>query len=102
MPWMDTPRSSFIKALDHFWNGWATMRKDIVLIICGSATSWIIDNVINNYGGLHNRLTGQIYLRPFNLNECEKFCKNVNLEYTHRQILEAYMAVGGALSIGRA
>lgn len=48
MPWMDTPRSNFIKALDHFWNGWATMRKDIVLIICGSATSWIIDNVINN------------------------------------------------------
>lgn len=95
MPWMDTPLSSFIKALDHFWNGWATMRKDIVLIICGSATSWIIDNVINNYGGLHNRLTGQIYLRPFNLNECEEFCKNVNLEYTHRQILEAYMAVGG-------
>lgn len=95
MPWMDTPRSNFIKALDHFWNGWATMRKDIVLIICGSATSWIIDNVINNYGGLHNRLTGQIYLRPFNLNECEEFCKNANLEYTRRQILEAYMAVGG-------
>ena len=95
MPWMDTPRSNFVSALDHFWNGWATTRKDIILIICGSATSWIIENVIMNYGGLHNRLTDQIAVQPFTLRECREYCKAKGLGYTDRQILEAYMAIGG-------
>ncbi len=95
LPWMDTPRSNFIRALDHFWNGWATSRKDILLVVCGSATSWIIDKVIMNYGGLHNRLTRQIFLRPFTLKECEDYCISEKLNYTRRQILEAYMILGG-------
>lgn len=95
LPWMDTNRSNFIRALDHFWNGWATARKDIVLIVCGSATSWIIDNIIMNYGGLHNRLTKRIFLRPFTLHECELYCKHNGLGYRRNLILEAYMALGG-------
>ncbi len=95
LPWMDTVRSNFIRALDHFWNGWATARKDIVLIVCGSATSWIIDNVIMNYGGLHNRLTKRIYLRPFTLRECELYCRHSGLGYRRNLIMEAYMALGG-------
>lgn len=95
LPWMDTPRANFIRALDHFWNGWASARNDILLVICGSATSWIIDKVIMNYGGLHNRLTKQIYLRPFTLRECEEYCEYRRLEYTRNQILEGYMALGG-------
>lgn len=95
LPWMDTARSNFIRALDHFWNGWATTRKDIVLIVCGSATSWIIDNIIMNYGGLHNRLTKRIFLRPFTLHECELYCEQHKLGYKRNLILEAYMALGG-------
>ncbi len=95
LPWMDTPKSNFVRSLDHFWNAWATTRKDIILVICGSATSWIIDNVIMNYGGLHNRLTGQLLLQPFTLRECKLYCESKNLGYKDRQILEAYMAIGG-------
>lgn len=95
LPWMDTVRSNFIRALDHFWNNWATTRKDIVLIVCGSATSWIIDNIVMNYGGLHNRLTKKIHLHPFTLHECELFCKSQNLGYKRNMIMEAYMALGG-------
>lgn len=95
MPWMDTPKSNFVSALDHFWNGWATTRKDIVLIICGSATSWIIENVVMNYGGLHNRLTSQIPVSPFSLRECREYCEAKGLGFTERQVLEAYMAIGG-------
>lgn len=95
MPWMDTHKSNFVRSLDHFWNSWATARKDIILIICGSATSWIINNVIMNYGGLHNRLTSQIFLEPFCLRECKQYCEKRKLGYTERQILEAYMALGG-------
>lgn len=95
LPWMDTPRSNFIRALDHFWNGWATTRRDIVLVVCGSATSWIIDNIVMNYGGLHNRLTRQIHLQPFSLRECEMFCKDRKLSFTRKQILEGYMTMGG-------
>ena len=95
LPWMDTPNSNFVRALDHFWNGWASARKDIVVVVCGSATSWIISKIIMNYGGLHNRLTRQIYLRPFTLAECEQYSQSRKLGFTRRQILEAYMALGG-------
>lgn len=95
LPWMDTPNSNFIRALDHFWNGWASARKDIVIIVCGSATSWIINKIIMNYGGLHNRLTHQIFLRPFTLTECEQYSQARRLGFTRKKLLEAYMALGG-------
>ncbi len=95
LPWMDTIRSNFIRALDHFWNNWATARKDIVLVVCGSATSWIIDHIVMNYGGLHNRITKKIHLRPFTLRECELYCENQHLGYKRHLIMEAYMALGG-------
>lgn len=95
IPWLDAPRSSFLPALEHFWNGWASARKDILLIICGSATSWIINKVINNHGGLHNRLTHRISLQPFTLNECELYSNSLHLEFNRRQIMECYMIMGG-------
>lgn len=95
LPWLDTPKSKLISALDHFWNAWATTRKDIVLVVCGSATSWIISKIVKNYGGLHNRLTRQIYLEPFTLHECELFAKSKNLGMSRRNILETYMVLGG-------
>ena len=94
-PWLDTPRSDFLPALDHFWNGWCTMRKDIVLIICGSASSWIVGQIDGDVGGLHNRLTRHIYLRPFNLGECERFARAKGLVMTRPQLLECYMIFGG-------
>jgi hypothetical protein len=95
LPWLDTVRSNFIRALDHFWNGWATTRKDIILIVCGSATSWIMENIVMNYGGLHNRLTRQIHLQPFTLKECEEYCEFLNLGFVRKQVLEGYMVMGG-------
>ncbi len=94
-PWLDTPRSGFLDELDHFWNDWCTMRKDIVLVICGSAASWVVDKVIDNYGGLHNRLTRQVYLRPFSLHECEELVRSKGIVFNRRQILESYMIMGG-------
>jgi hypothetical protein len=95
MPWMDTPRSNFISGLEHFWNAWASARKDILLIVCGSATSWIVNKLINNHGGLHNRLTNKILLRPFNLSECKEFSDANNLGLSKYQIVENYMIMGG-------
>lgn len=95
LPWFDTPRSGFLKAFEHFWNGWAAMRKDILLVICGSATSWIIHKVLRNRGGLHNRVTRQIPLAPFTLSECEQYAAYKNLGFDRAQILECYMALGG-------
>jgi len=95
MPWMDTQHSGFVTALEHFWNGWASARKDILLIVCGSATSWIINNVIKNHGGLHNRVTSKILVNPFTLHECELYSKWKGLAMSRRQILECYMVMGG-------
>jgi AAA+ ATPase superfamily predicted ATPase len=94
-PWIDTARSDFLPALEHFWNAWASARNDIVLIVCGSATSWIINILINNHGGLHNRLTSNIFLKPFTLLECEKYLKAQKISFSRMQIAECYMIMGG-------
>jgi len=93
--WIDTYRSHFLMALEHFWNGWACSRSDIMLIVCDSATSWITDKLINNYGGLHNRLTASIYLQPFTLLETEIYLQSQNCNYSRYSIAECYMVMGG-------
>ncbi|MBQ8852936.1 MAG: ATP-binding protein [Alistipes sp.] len=95
LPWMDTQGSGFVSALEHFWNAYASARKDVLLIVCGSATSWIVDKIVHNHGGLHNRLNKKINLRQFSLHECELYAKSRKLGMLHRQILECYMIMGG-------
>ena len=92
---MDTPRSNFISGLEHFWNSWASARKDILIIACGSATSWIVNKLINNHGGLHNRLTNRILLQPFTLAECEQYSEANHLGLNRYQMVENYMIMGG-------
>jgi AAA+ ATPase superfamily predicted ATPase len=79
LPWLDTPRSGFVTALEHFWNGWAAGKQNIMLIVCGSATSWISDKLLNNKGGLFDRTTDEIKLRPFTLGECEEYYQANNI-----------------------
>ena len=95
LPWICTPRSGFLPALEHFWNGWASKRKDILLIVCGSAASWMIKNIVRNKGGLHNRITSQIRLAPFTLAETELFLKKIGVSIDRYQIIQLYMAMGG-------
>ena len=95
MPWMDTPKSSFVNALEYFWNGFASARSDILLIACGSASSWISRKMFNNRGGLHNRITGRLLLNPFTLHECEEYFRSLNIVIDRRDIAEAYMIFGG-------
>lgn len=95
LPWMDTHKSGFVSALEHFWNAWASARKDIKLIVCGSATSWMIDKLINNRGGLHNRLTHRMLIEPFTLQECELYFRSKGIAYSRHEIAECYMIMGG-------
>jgi uncharacterized protein len=93
--WFETPKSGFLAALDIFWNQFCSKRKDIILVICGSAASWIIDKVINDRGGLHNRITSHIQLMPFTLNETKEFLELSNVRLTLKDIATLYMSVGG-------
>jgi uncharacterized protein len=95
LPWFDTQASGFIQALEHFWNSWASARNDIILIVCGSAASWMINKLINNKGGLYNRVTKRIKLAPFSLHECELFLQSKNTVLDRYQIIQLYMAFGG-------
>jgi uncharacterized protein len=94
-PWMDSPRSGFLAAFDNFWNSWATKQDRLVVVICGSAASWMIQNVVRNKGGLHNRLTRRIRLAPFNLKETEQFLQSQRVQFKRYQILQLYMMMGG-------
>jgi len=94
-PWMDSPRSGFLTAFDNFWNSWASKQSNLVVVICGSAASWMIQNVVRNKGGLHNRLTRRIRLAPFNLSETELFLQSQRIHLKRYQILQLYMMTGG-------
>ena len=95
MPWMDTPRSGFLTAFEGFWNGWANTRHNLCLVVCGSATSWMLDNFIEDKGGLYGRATNSMKLSPFTLKECEDFYKDRGVRMTRYNIIQAYMALGG-------
>ena len=95
LPWIDTPKSDFKSAFDYFWNSFCSKYDDIVLIICGSATSWIINNLLSSTGGFYKRVTRKIYVSPFSLKECEQFFNRNNINYNKETIVEAYMVFGG-------
>lgn len=95
LPWLDTRGSKFLSGLEHFWNSWASAREDILLIVCGSAASWMIKNLINNRGGLHNRITDRIKLEPFTLSETEAFLESKGIVYDRYQVVLLYMVFGG-------
>lgn len=95
MPWMDTQKSKFVSALDRFWNRWASEHSDIMLIVCGSAASWMVKNIIKNRGGLHNRITSKIKLSPFTLAETNDFLKSNKIHWSPKVVAETYMILGG-------
>ena len=94
LPWLAGNRQSFLTALGFFWNSWA-VNNNVVVVICGSAASWMIENVVNNTGGLYNRITKRIFLQAFNLSETNAFLNSRNINFNHQQIAELYMAMGG-------
>lgn len=95
LPWMDTPRSGFLPAFESFWNGWCSGRDNLMLVVCGSATSWILSNLSRSKGGLYGRLTHEIKLSPFILGECEQYFEHEGIELSRYDILQANMVFGG-------
>ena len=88
LSWMDTQKSDLIAALENFWNSFASARKDVILIICASATSWMLSKVVHNKGGLYNRITEQIHLQTFSLKECEEYVRSAGLALIRNHILK--------------
>ncbi len=95
LPWLDTARSGFIRAFEGFWNTWGCHRKNLMVIVCGSANSWIQDKLINNHGGLYNRVTYEMKLSPFTLSECEEFYESSHVRLSRYDIVQSYMIFGG-------
>lgn len=95
VPWMATAKSRFLTAFEYFWNGWASSQKNIVVIICGSATAWMIKKIEKSKGGLYNRVTKRIILKPFTLAETEAFFNSKMLNLSRLHIVEFYMMLGG-------
>lgn len=95
LPWMDTARSDFKGALDYFWNSWGSAQEDLLFIVCGSATSWIIEHLLMDTGGFYHRVTRRILLEPFSLRECEELLSFNGIAWTRAQQTECYMVFGG-------
>lgn len=95
LPWMATAKSGFIQLLAHLWNDYLSKEKHFVLVICGSATSWITQKIINDKGGFHNRVTLPLHLKPFTIAETKQFLLSKNINHTPTGIAEIYMIMGG-------
>jgi predicted AAA+ superfamily ATPase len=95
LPAMDAQNSGIAKAVGYFWNQWASLYSNITLIVCGSATSWMITNIVDSKGGLHDRITQEIHIRPFCLKETEEYFTENHFQWNRDIILQAYMAFGG-------
>ena len=93
--WMDTPKAKFMTGFEAFWNGWACHKNNVMVVVCGSSSSWILDKLINNHGGLYNRVTCEIKLQPFTLRECEKYFESRGVTMSRYDIVQAYMMLGG-------
>lgn len=94
-PWIATAKSKFLTAFENFWNHYCTKRDDLIIVICGSAASYMLQKIIKNKGGLHNRITQQIRLLPFNLQETDLFLKSRGIRYTQYDVAQIYMMMGG-------
>ena len=95
MPWLDTPRSGFMTAFEHFWNDWGCGKHNLLMIVCGSATTWILDKLINNNGGLYGRTTREMHMHPFTLNESQRYLESRNVTMDRYDIVQTYMMMGG-------
>ena len=95
LPCFDTQGGRFVIALGHFWNSLVSRHDNLMLIVCGSATSWMVDNIVDNKGGLHDRITHTLHLHPFSLAQCELFCKACHITWDRLSTLQAYMVFGG-------
>lgn len=94
-PWMATPKSRLLQSLDYYWNQYWSQNKNIKLVICGSSASWIINHIVNNTGGLHNRITKQILLEPLDLHDTKQFLEHQGIKLNNKQVVELYMLTGG-------
>lgn len=94
-PWIHSPKSKFLDAFGHWWNTWASRQQQLKVVICGSAASWMIENIINNKGGLHNRVSRTLRLLPFTLHESDRYLRSRDIRLDHYQVLQIYMAIGG-------
>lgn len=95
LPWMETPKSNFIQAFSYFWNTWASTRQGLKLFVCGSSTTWMMEKLIGDKGGLYGRVTHTIYLAPFTLGETEAYLHANGIRWNRYQMLETYMIMGG-------
>ena len=95
LPWLATRRSDLLRYLEYFWNQHFSRRKKLIMVLCGSAASWMIKKIIHNRGGLHGRLTRKIYLEPFSLFEAEQYLKARGIYLDRKQLTEIYMVTGG-------
>lgn len=95
LPWLASKKSGFLSAFDYFWNSWGTRQRNLIVVICGSAASWMIAKVLHQKGGLHNRVTSSIHLQPFNLSEIDAYLRASGINFEPQQIVELAMAIGG-------
>ena len=98
VPWIDrSNKGGFLSALGYFWNTWCEPRENVVLILCGSNSSWIRDKILKNArGSLYQRVTHQISMYPFDLKETKAYLlEQKGFMIDNKTVTDIYMIFGG-------
>ncbi len=95
LPWIAASDRSFVQMLAHFWNDYLSKQPHFILVICGSATAWITQKILNDPGGMHNRVSRHLHVRPFTLGETRDYLEDRQVDLTETDLARTYMAIGG-------
>lgn len=88
--WLASYSEGFISELKFSWDNYFRHRKGWVIILCGSAPSFIINHIIFSQS-LYNRSQHELHLREFRLSEIMQFMQPCS----QREVMDAYLTVGG-------
>ncbi len=91
LQWLASYDSKLIAELKYVWDNHFRNNPKLILILCGSAPSFMINQVLHSQA-LYNRSQHELRLRPFSLNETKAY---LGRSYSRMQVLDAQLTVGG-------
>ncbi len=90
LQWLADYESTIIAELKYVWDNYFRHNPKLILILCGSAPSFMLDHVVHSKA-LYNRSQYEFYLKAFNPIETKAFLK----KRSNKEVMDAYLTVGG-------
>lgn len=92
--WMAYYDNMFSGTLKIAWDNYFKKHPRLVLVVCGSVSTWIRDNIIED-GSFYGRRSLDIIVPELPLSECVKFWGKTASRIDRREIIDVLSVTGG-------